>query len=280
MYYREILGLAYLYLAAVASAQCFLPNGTNRLSTSDVGKNTYKPCDSNGHSMCCNTYTGDVCRDGFCWNESSRVLWRESCTDPTWQSPKCLKLCIDSTIKVDANRTQAQTDIVVTQCADGTYCCGNADPARKCCQAGKGVRVVNGQVVASSSTTSSATASATASTSTADSSTSVETTTADTSDDTSSSGTDSNRAAIIGGAVGGTVGALLLIGGIVAFMMHRRKKKTITEATHLGLVGGSGSNASVAGGGDGVYFKEMSADQQRFELYGGTPPVTPAPYLR
>ncbi|KAJ0285246.1 hypothetical protein COL940_003663 [Colletotrichum noveboracense] len=116
--YREILGL--VYLAAIASAQCYLPNGTNRASTSDVGKNTYKPCDGNGHSMCCNTYTGDVCRDGFCWNESGRVLWRESCTDPTWQSPKCLKLCIDSSI---SGRVIVNNVVCYDVCDDVSFDC-------------------------------------------------------------------------------------------------------------------------------------------------------------
>lgn len=88
--------LALACLAAVASAQCFLPNGTEQNGVEGVGKNSWKPCGSSGHGMCCNTFSGDTCQDGLCWNPIGKVYWRESCTDPTWQSPKCLKLCIDS----------------------------------------------------------------------------------------------------------------------------------------------------------------------------------------
>jgi hypothetical protein len=62
------------------------------------------PATRGHHSMCCRTNdtTPDNCRpDGLCQDtiETQRLVWRESCTDPTWRAAECLKLCIgvDST---------------------------------------------------------------------------------------------------------------------------------------------------------------------------------------
>jgi len=52
--------------------------------------------------MCCaiqnrDPVSIDVCgKNGLCGNGliSNTSFWRESCTDPTWQSESCLKLCI------------------------------------------------------------------------------------------------------------------------------------------------------------------------------------------
>lgn len=56
------------------------------------------------HSMCCrigayNGYGKDTCtRDNkFCQNASGDGVWRESCTDPTWQDPACQKLFVNGT---------------------------------------------------------------------------------------------------------------------------------------------------------------------------------------
>ena len=52
--------------------------------------------------MCCaiqkpNYSENDSCeKNGLCGNAKigDNTFWRESCTDPTWQSESCLKLCI------------------------------------------------------------------------------------------------------------------------------------------------------------------------------------------
>lgn len=112
------------------------------------------------------------------------------------------------------------TDIVVTKCANGSYCCGNNKNATDCCTAGKGVKIVDGEVV----TTSSATASASGSTITL---TSFSKPTAS----SSSAGADdpapsNNQAGVIGGAVGGCVGALALALAAWFFWYKRRKRNT------------------------------------------------------
>ena len=53
----------------------------------------YRPCDSGSEfSMCCATF--DQCRpDGLCFSGWDGNIWRDGCTDPTWKSPNCVKLC-------------------------------------------------------------------------------------------------------------------------------------------------------------------------------------------
>jgi hypothetical protein len=50
--------------------------------------------------VCCHTGSdengGDLCGSGSTYGlcgVTGTQLWRESCTDPTWESPACLKLC-------------------------------------------------------------------------------------------------------------------------------------------------------------------------------------------
>lgn len=53
----------------------------------------YLPCDNGGEfSMCCASF--DRCRpDGLCGSGFDDNVWRDGCTDPTWESPSCIKLC-------------------------------------------------------------------------------------------------------------------------------------------------------------------------------------------
>ncbi|KAF7877288.1 hypothetical protein EAF04_000971 [Stromatinia cepivora] len=112
---------------------------------------TYKPCNGSAPvSMCCHLGVinngGDECGSGstygLCGITGSQ-LWRESCTDKTWQSPLCLKLC------VGANDTE------ITACPDGSYCCGRN--AADCCNAKEGKFIVNNQVSDTAATNSSST---------------------------------------------------------------------------------------------------------------------------
>lgn len=78
-------------------ADCFSPNGTDRSINFPKGQR-WVPCNkswsSSNHSMCCNEASNDVCQEnGLCLSPTG-LLWRESCTDPTWSSPNCLKLCV------------------------------------------------------------------------------------------------------------------------------------------------------------------------------------------
>lgn len=76
-------------------AGCYFPNGTDRnaFEVTDI----YQPCDpGDADSMCCalNRQDPDKCRsDGLCYSLFDGNIWRESCTDRSWKSSKCLKLC-------------------------------------------------------------------------------------------------------------------------------------------------------------------------------------------
>lgn len=70
---------------------CYHRNGT-------ITPSIYAPCNQNTEfSMCCRTGGGttDYCMpNGLCINTVQNPwveIWRESCTDPTWKSPFCLK---------------------------------------------------------------------------------------------------------------------------------------------------------------------------------------------
>lgn len=136
--------------------------------------------------------------------------------------------------------------MMVTQCTDGSYCCGNGQNATECCDSGRGVRIVNGQVVTStapesSSTTFTSLISVTSPTSTSFSTTPISsmtslTSTSSTASPTSrqtsaSDGTESSgsKGGVIGGAVGGGVCAVAF--GIAAwFFWLRRRRRSIDSA--------------------------------------------------
>ena len=107
-----------VFFAPFANSTCYARNGT--AITSD----TYQPCNQVNleFSMCCNTNTDptaktsfapDICLpNGLCenWvtfphdNSTPTLHWRESCTDPTWQSPFCLKgICTSGSQAVSAD---------------------------------------------------------------------------------------------------------------------------------------------------------------------------------
>ena len=96
----------YIFLSTwqhQASATCFLPNGMipSNQSFPHHPAEEYAPCDNTtGYSMCCRTNMpssngkGSTCRsDGLCTLQEDQSVWRVACTDPTWQSDDCIKLC-------------------------------------------------------------------------------------------------------------------------------------------------------------------------------------------
>jgi hypothetical protein len=95
----------------LAYSTCYYPNGTaiSPLQFPEKAVWTdYAPCnpDPNAVSMCCaiNRTTGappDTCLpNGLCYVSWSRVTWRESCSDPTWQSKECLgNVCTNFSVR-------------------------------------------------------------------------------------------------------------------------------------------------------------------------------------
>ncbi|KAF6843234.1 hypothetical protein CMUS01_02277 [Colletotrichum musicola] len=250
----DVLAVALLAWPATVAGQgaCFVPNGTNRHALTNAKDYKYEPCEDNGHSMCCNTVSGDKCQpNGLCWNEGGRLTWRESCTDPTWQSPKCLKLCIHDEVCKFSQRaccldllvicrfsekgatdgvSSSGTDVLVTKCADGSYCCGNDKNASACCNEGRGVRIVDGEVVTSTSRRIGPATSAAAST--------IPSSPAFAPSPTPGGSEGSSNAAIIGGAVGGAVGAVLLASAVGFLFWYRRKRTAAAEGRMREVVAG------------------------------------------
>ena len=77
-------------------AACYYPNGSDLNARLD--QEVYQPCDpGDEHSMCCalNRPFPDKCRnDGLCYSTYDSNVWRDGCTDPTWKSSSCVKLCV------------------------------------------------------------------------------------------------------------------------------------------------------------------------------------------
>lgn len=105
-----LLSIPYFFFSSRCSAACFTPNGTNINKYNNYADDAiYAPCnDTASASMCC--ATGPVRRgsedecfldgSGLCTNSNVGQdvhFWRESCTDPTWRDPACVKLFTNGT---------------------------------------------------------------------------------------------------------------------------------------------------------------------------------------
>lgn len=92
-----LLSTLTLATASTIAPTCYAPNGT-AITTDPCCDGTYSPC--NGTGMCCALgrpiYHINKCLgNGLCEDVSTGWIWRESCTDPTWTDPRCLKLCME-----------------------------------------------------------------------------------------------------------------------------------------------------------------------------------------
>lgn len=100
---------------AWADSTCYYPNGTAAIDDTWP----YTPCIANTrHSMCCRTTSTDTCRDdGLCDSTWDGNVWRDFCTDPTWQAPNCVKLCL-KTQGTDGDGKASKTGISLRKIMD------------------------------------------------------------------------------------------------------------------------------------------------------------------
>ena len=73
-------------------ATCYLPNGTD--INLGYRSSPYIPCKSSSiseHSMCCWAGMDKCLSNGLCYYAGH--TYRAACTDPTWKSSSCVKLC-------------------------------------------------------------------------------------------------------------------------------------------------------------------------------------------
>ncbi|KAL8788623.1 MAG: hypothetical protein Q9195_007218 [Heterodermia aff. obscurata] len=157
-------GIGLLVIQLVL-AGCYLPNGADRNAQLPKGDDWYQPTGFgptvDNFSMCCatrRTNQDTVKKDGLCESRPEYHVWRESCSDPSWESPNCIKLCINGTGAVPSSPSSLRsliafstdssgnarkaTDQIVTPCSDQSYCCGINNTT--CCDKGDGVWIRNG----------------------------------------------------------------------------------------------------------------------------------------
>jgi hypothetical protein len=221
-----------LSLVGHSSAACYTPEGLDRNTMLNASEGyLYAPCDNVVPvSMCCAIGPGrvadgsaDTCiPGGLCYNQGGNLYWRESCTDPTWTSPACIKLFVNGT---------GVTDVAITPCDDGSWCDGVGEDSVDCCKAGDGLFVVNGSETTenpNSTTTSSSSMFPTTSPSSPPSSTAIPT--------TSGPGGLSSGAKI-GLGVGVGVGAVLVIIGVYLLARHSRRSRKAHTNYHPNAAG-------------------------------------------
>lgn len=147
MHHELWLVLFFQIFCSSVHATCYLPNG-NEHTMPNV---KFFECDSSQkYTMCCGT--GDRCRsDGLCDSLFYERVFRNGCSDPTWQSPNCVKLCdsgfLDISIWNGLVKDLSNSGVPVTVCKDGSYCCGDGTMAETCCAFKEGVFIVNGSVI-------------------------------------------------------------------------------------------------------------------------------------
>ncbi|KAK7439273.1 hypothetical protein Landi51_11250 [Colletotrichum acutatum] len=292
---------------------CFVPNGTNRHDLTNANIQKYASCESSGHGMCCNI-AGDKCQaDGLCWNEEHKQLWRESCTDPTWESPKCLKFymkfqlsytgCLKKRLTsengVSADNSQESDDgipgsgmdVVITKRSDGSYCCGEGQNASICCMAGRGVYIVDGKIITSSAASSSSTIALTTSLATlgtpsaissAIASASLSADASSTSLITSSTPLESTTSNTNStwdnrnGIIGGAVGGgvgLAIVGIVAAFFWYKKKKRNTETAKFEARLGKESAKNWPASSTQPQYPYELPVKPNPIELASESPPA-------
>ncbi|KAL8691877.1 MAG: hypothetical protein Q9224_004078 [Gallowayella concinna] len=222
-----VVGLPIVLLSRTVYTKCYLPNGIERWKTdrADVYRPSGVGSSVDDYQMCCATVgDGDIDvprKDGLCYNPRyGGELWRESCTDPTWESPSCIKLCVNGT---DESGNQLEdVDVLITQCPNKSYCCGDSNIA--CCDRGDGVWIRNGLPTRTDPNATQ---------------TEVETTTSDAATMTPAAAARPNvtpppqkSSALNGGAIAGiVVGSMLVVVvlGFVLWFFARRKRRRTTN---------------------------------------------------
>jgi hypothetical protein len=225
-----LTSLSTLILSHVghSSAACYTPEGLDRNAMFNESDGyLYAPCDNVvAVSMCCAIGPGRVAAGsadncipgGLCYNELANLYWRESCTDPTWEDPACIKLFVNGT---------GVTDVAITPCDDGSWCDGVGEGSVDCCKAGDGLFVVNGTettqnpnstTISSSSMLSTTTATPTTSSFSSPSASAISTT-------SGPGGLSSGTKIGLGVGIGVGVSAVLAIIGVCLLARHSRRTR-------------------------------------------------------
>ncbi|RDW73200.1 hypothetical protein BP6252_07107 [Coleophoma cylindrospora] len=268
--------------AAVASAQ---DAGTQCYVLDGAASSDYYRCnnETSGHSSCCQV--GNTCySNGVCQGYNGAVLdyLREGCTDPSWQDPACLDVCVQY-----ANSSSAGVRYCGSSILEATnYCCDTGTQgvgSFACCNTASNLFTLakatvvatmlsTAQVSYPPASTTSSSSSSTATSSTTSTSSSGSTSTSVTPSQTSSpSSKSSNNGTAIGAGVGVPVGVLLALG--IGFFFWRRNRKAKAKHAYE-LQGGGPHNYEQAPYADQAY--DPSTNQPK-GYYGGRQYDPPTP---
>ncbi|KAB8216557.1 hypothetical protein BDV33DRAFT_178682 [Aspergillus novoparasiticus] len=89
MRWVNLFPLVCLVPTILTAIPCYFPDGS-------PAPWQHRPCNGDStNAMCCGIGWGDTCQaDGLCLGTNEQ-RYRGSCTDSTWQSDKCLGLCLN-----------------------------------------------------------------------------------------------------------------------------------------------------------------------------------------
>ncbi|KAF1969864.1 hypothetical protein BU23DRAFT_651749 [Bimuria novae-zelandiae CBS 107.79] len=161
---RGLYTYIVITLASCCAVQgeCYYPDGT-------VAPGLV-PCNEGAEvSHCCRD--ADTClTNGLCFSSGLGSILRRGCTDKGWNQTECPNICNG---RLSTHYYSLQSDATLLPCGEyGTFCCGQDDGARACCESGNGtVKVGGGEAMCNGTTTIFVTALASTSTSTAGTST-------------------------------------------------------------------------------------------------------------
>ncbi|KAF1830908.1 hypothetical protein BDW02DRAFT_650312 [Decorospora gaudefroyi] len=121
-------------LISVGICDCFYPDGRN-------ATDLHVCLPDAAVSHCCRS--SDSClSNGMCFSSGLGSIVRRACTDKTWKSQECPRICTD---------TLGDGDAALTPCGPyNSFCCGHDEAARECCDTGNStlaVQVAGGDVV-------------------------------------------------------------------------------------------------------------------------------------
>ncbi|ETS77228.1 hypothetical protein PFICI_11102 [Pestalotiopsis fici W106-1] len=209
--------------SAANNTKCYAPNGQEAQYT-DVRTNQELfacPAGDDGFATCC--VSTDFCHpDNLCYNlnDGFPTVYRQYCTDQTWDSDNCSPLC-----RTAGEENASVTGAVgLTPCSDGKFCCGTFND--DCCNNHAGLYAIQGtQVGPGKSFTTTATSAATASSASSDTISGDVTASASPSSSAESTSAGISSGAIAGVAVG-TAGVVAIFALAGVLFWRRRKSRT------------------------------------------------------
>jgi hypothetical protein len=164
VYHLVALVASALLSAGDSPGTCYYPNGNSSAGLI--------PCNQTAaESHCCRS--ADVClTNKLCFSPGLNAIVRRGCTDMTWKDPACPQVCLTGNRAVPGLNTlcaltfvgdDRQADVVLTICDTyNSFCCGQDDRARACCDSGNGTVRLTAAEIMLTSTSQSPTATATA----------------------------------------------------------------------------------------------------------------------